>query len=161
MGSNRAAKTSPEWPVNSMTGDCRAPPCGPYSSCQSESLFSWCAFSSKLRSRTYCSYESTILPRSTGDCNRGAVEVRVRLCALHQLVRAERVVGRAFRLGHFGWGALVCDSIRRLAGCCDIILLYGQLSPKLSSSSACQGSTADFSSRRYALHHGSPTTATL
>lgn len=34
VGSNRAAKTSPEWPVNSMTGDCSALVRDSYSTCQ-------------------------------------------------------------------------------------------------------------------------------
>jgi hypothetical protein len=40
VGSNRAAKTSPEWPVNSMTGDCSALVREPYSTCQRIATFS-------------------------------------------------------------------------------------------------------------------------
>jgi hypothetical protein len=40
VGSNRAAKTSPEWPVNSITGDCSALVRDPYSTCQHVDIFS-------------------------------------------------------------------------------------------------------------------------
>lgn len=55
VGSNRAAKTSPECPVNSMTGDCSAPPRCPYSSSQPTPTCSWCAISQRpQREHTAC-----------------------------------------------------------------------------------------------------------
>jgi hypothetical protein len=40
VGSKRAAKISPEWPVNSITGDCSALVRDPYSTCQHVAIFS-------------------------------------------------------------------------------------------------------------------------
>jgi hypothetical protein len=92
-----------------MTGDWRVPACPLYGFCQptSRSTFSWC-LTPKMPVWTYRSYERAILSRCTRYRNCSAVEVRVRLCALDELVRAEGVVRGAFGLRHCGYFALVC-----------------------------------------------------
>jgi len=100
VGSNRHAKTSPEWPVSSMTGDCSALPPGPYVAYQHMHL-------QRLDSRmpggcTYRPYECAILPRAIHYCYRIASQIRVRLCALDKLTCTERVVCGSLRYGHVG-----------------------------------------------------------
>lgn len=68
VGSNRAAKTSPEWPVSSMTGDCSALLREPYVSCQHIAA-SAIVFPSILYMVTYPSYECAILTLPIHDCD--------------------------------------------------------------------------------------------
>jgi hypothetical protein len=61
VGSNRAAKTSPEWPVSSITGDCSALLCEPYITYQHIEASAFLT-SPKARVFTYRLYERAILP---------------------------------------------------------------------------------------------------
>ena len=81
VGSNRAAKTSPEWPVNSITGDCSALVRDPYSTCQHVDIFSLVLYHKSLVV-TYRLYKRAICARAIHFGYRRARKVRVRLCAL-------------------------------------------------------------------------------
>jgi len=100
VGSKRAAKTSPVCPVSSMTGDCSMAfrwPC--HSHQPLESLAH--AYLAGAIGHPYRFYEGAILRRAVhrGDC-RASIQVRVRLCTLDQLCRAERVGGGSLFAGH-------------------------------------------------------------
>ena len=157
VGSKRTAKTSPEWPASSMTGDWRVPACPLYGCCQPRCTFSWC-MTPRMLIGTYRSYEGAILPCCARYRNGGAVKVRVRLCALDELVRAEGVVRGAFGLRHCGQFALVCGAepesgsemgevVRGgIQGCLPMLwcrLNFGEVRKFNSSPRACQGSTMD------------------
>jgi hypothetical protein len=101
VGSNRAAKTSPEWPVNSMTGDCSALAREPYSTCQRIAVFSF-GTSYQVLVRTYRLYKRTICAGAVHFGYRRAIEIRVWLCALDQLAGAECLVGRSLFSRHVG-----------------------------------------------------------
>lgn len=79
----------------------------------------------KPKNLTYRLHQCAILPCSARYRNRGAVEVRVRLCALDQLVRAECIVGRAFCLGHFDRCALFRGFGGTCGRCYDMTTVYG------------------------------------
>jgi len=89
VGSKRAAKISPECPVNSMTGDWSTPARGTCHACQpSQSLA--IAHSTGLRMKAYRLYEGAIFPSAIRyGYRRVAVEVRIRLCSFDQLRGAE------------------------------------------------------------------------
>ena len=83
VGSKRAANTSPECPVSSITGDCSELARGPCC---------WSAYSYILQTwvrvemaTTYSLYEGAILSRAVCDRDRRAGNVGVRLCAFNQL----------------------------------------------------------------------------
>jgi hypothetical protein len=101
VGSNRAAKTSPEWPVSSITGDCSALLREPYAAYQHVQASAIVVFSQTASISTYRLDERSILPAAIHYCDgRAAAQVRIGLCALHQLARAEAFVRGALRGGH-------------------------------------------------------------
>jgi hypothetical protein len=102
VGSNRAAKTSPVWPVSSMTGDCSALLPEPYVAYQ-HFEFSDRGLQDSTRV-TYRLYKRAILAGAVRDSDgRACTKIRVRLGALHQLARAEGVF---------------CGSLFARHGCC-------------------------------------------
>jgi hypothetical protein len=101
VGSNRAAKTSPEWPVNSMTGDCSALVRGPYCTCQCHARSANRQWQQRVRRVMYSLDEGAILGGAVGDGEGGAVG-RVRPRALDELAGAKGIVGGAFLSRHGG-----------------------------------------------------------
>jgi hypothetical protein len=108
VGSNRAAKTSPEWPVNSMTGDCSALARAPYYTSQNHACSSNGQWQQRVRRVTYSLNEGAILGGAVGDGEGGAVG-RVRLRALDELAGAKGIVGGAFLSRH---GGGLCAGLR-------------------------------------------------
>lgn len=103
VGSNRAAKTSPEWPVNSMTGDCSALARDPYSTCQRIATFSLgtCVETSSVV--TYRLYEGAICARAVDySYCRASSKVGIRLGALDQLACAKSFIGGSLLSRHGG-----------------------------------------------------------
>ena len=107
VGSNLAAKTSPEWPVSSMTGDCSALVRGPYYTHQCHTRSTNGQWQQRVRRVTYSLDEGAILGGAVGDGEGGAVG-RVRLRALDELAGAKGVVGGSFLSRHGGGRVLNC-----------------------------------------------------
>jgi hypothetical protein len=105
VGSNRAAKTSPEWPVNSITGDCSALVRDPYSTCQHVDIFSLVLYHKSLVV-TYRLYKRAICARAIHFGYRRARKVRVRLCALDQLAGTKGFIGGSLFSRHGDGGVL-------------------------------------------------------
>jgi hypothetical protein len=69
VGSNRAAKTSPEWPVSSITGDCSALLREPYAAYQHVQASAIVVFSQTASISTYRLDERSILPAAIHYCD--------------------------------------------------------------------------------------------
>lgn len=108
VGSKRAAKISPEWPVNSITGDCSALVREPYSTCQHVAIFSLVLYQKSV-GITYRLYQRAICARAIHDGYCRASQIRVRLGALDQLARAKSLVGGSLFSRHGDGGVL--DSV--------------------------------------------------
>ena len=105
VGSNLAAKISPEWPVNSITGDCSALVREPYSTCQHVAIFSLVLYQKSVVI-TYRLYQRAICARAIHDGYCRASQIRVRLGALDQLARAKSLVGGSLFSRHGDGGVL-------------------------------------------------------
>jgi hypothetical protein len=103
VGSNLAAKTSPEWPVSSITGDCSALLRAPYITYQH--IAASAIVTSQIAGIATYRLNKRAISRSIHyrDC-RAASRIRVRFCALHQLARAKGVLRRSFSGGHCNYG---------------------------------------------------------